>query len=149
MAAAMMLAVVPLAADRQHVVFDDKVDFGSLRTFAMLQGRATTTRPEINNQLVLKTAEFAIRSHFLSKGLQEVPTSPDVVVSFSLGQDRPNGPSVVFDEGVIVVAVTKRDSDTLIWHGTYRDEASSPAKLAELLPAHLKKLLARYPPKKK
>ncbi len=144
-----LLLVVPLAADRRHVVFDDKVDFSGLRTFAIHEGRARTTRPELNNKLILKSVGDAIRLQLVSKGLKEVADSPDVLLSFSLGQDRPNGPSVIFDEGVIVVEITKRDSKSLIWHGTYRDDKSSPARLAERVPAHVKKLLASYPPKGK
>src|SRR5262245_36064166 len=144
-----MLPVAPLVANSQHVVFDDKVDFSHLQTFAIRDGRATTTRPELNNKLVLKSAEDAIRSQLLSRGMKEVATAPDVFVTFSLGQDRPSGPSVTFDQGVVLVQVTKRDSNSLIWHGTYRDERSSPARLAEQVPVYIKKLLAKYPPRKK
>jgi hypothetical protein len=147
--ALLMFGTVPLLADRQYVVFDDKVDFSSLRTFAFQGGRATTTRSELNNALILKSVEDAIRAQLVDKGMKEATTSPDVWVHFSVGQDRPNGPSVTFDEGVIVVQMTKRDSSSLIWHGTYRDEKSSPARLAERLPACIKKLLSGYPPKKK
>jgi hypothetical protein len=143
------LAATPLAAAGQHVVFDDKIDFSRLQTFAIQPGHATTTRPELNNRLILASGEDAIRAQLLTKRLREVATDPDILVSFSLGQDRPNGPSVTFDEGVIVVQVTNRDTSTLIWHGTYRDQRSSPARLAERVPAYIKKLLAGYPPKKK
>jgi hypothetical protein len=144
------LAIAPRAASGQHVVFDDKIDFTRLQTFAIQPGRATTTRPELNNRLILDSAGDAIRAQFAGKRLKEAATdAADVLVSFSIGQDRPNGPSVTFDEGVIVVQVTRRDPRALIWHGTYRDPQSSPAKLAERVPAYIKKLLAGYPPKRK
>jgi hypothetical protein len=144
-----LLTAVPLLADGQYVVFDDKVDFSRLLTFEIQPGRATTTRPELNNRLILASAGDAIRAHLVTKGMKEAATDADVLVSFSLGQDRPSGPSVTFDEGVIVVQITRRDPRALIWHGTYRDQKSSPARLAERVPAYVKKLLAGYPPKKK
>ena len=147
--ALLLVASATLLADRQHVVVDDRVDFTGLRTFEIREGRATTTRSELNNALILKSVEDAIRTHLVSKGLKESTAGSDVVVAFSVGQDRPNGPSVTFDEGVIVVQFMKRDTAALVWHGTYRDQKSSPARLAERLPSLVRKLLAAYPPKRK
>lgn len=46
-----MVLTPVLLADHQHIVSDDKTDFASLRTFAIREGRAATTRPELNNCL--------------------------------------------------------------------------------------------------
>jgi hypothetical protein len=137
-----------LLADHQHVVIDDKADFSTVRTFSIREGRATTTRPELNNKLIFKKIEDAIRAQLSAKGLTEAQNRPDVMVSFSVGEDRPNGPSVIFDRGTLVIEMM-RDGNSLIWHGVFTDDSSTPAKHAEKLPRDVQKLLAEYPPKKK
>jgi hypothetical protein len=148
-ALAVLMLTVPLFADHQHVVFDDKTDFSGLKTFVIREGRATTTRPELNNTLLFKKVEDAIRSQLSAKGLSESQNHPDVSVDFSLGEDRPSGPSVTFHQGTLVIELTKPDDRSLVWHGVYTDENSSPGKFAEKLPADVKKILSDYPPKKK
>jgi hypothetical protein len=145
---AMGLAPV-LLADRRHVVSDDKVDFAGLKTFSLRDGDANTTRPELNNPLVFKKTADAIRAQLSAKGLTESPIRPDALVGFTIGADRPNGPSVIFDQGTLVIDVTVRETNRMVWHGVYTDDRSTPAKVAEKLPAMVQKLLAGYPPRKK
>ena len=147
---AAVLTVMPvLAAGQRHVVFDDKVDFASVTTFAMRAGRATTTRPELNNRLILSKVEPAIRSGLLAKGLKESADAPDVFVAFRVGEDRPNGPSVIFNRGTLVIEVIARDGNRTIWQGIQTDDTTNPGKVAERLPGSVKKLLSEYPPKRK
>jgi hypothetical protein len=146
---AVVLCTAVLLADRQHVVADDKVDFAVLKSFSIREGRATTTRPELNNKLILQNIGNAIRRQLSAKGLTETPDRSDVVVGFTIGQDRPNGPSVTFDQGTLVIDITTRAGNALIWHGVYTDDKSPPAKVAEKLPRGVEKLLGEYPPKKK
>jgi uncharacterized protein DUF4136 len=138
-----------LLADRRHVVSDDKVDFAGLKTFSIRGGSAKTTRPELNNKLIFKKIGDAIRAQLSAKGLTESQDRPDVMVGFTIGDDRPNGPSVIFDQGTLVIAMTARGSDSLIWQGVYTDDKSTPATLAGKLPGMVHKLLSEYPPKKK
>lgn len=138
-----------LLADHRHVISDDKVDFAVLRTFSIREGAAKTTRPELNNTLIFKKTEDAIRAQLSAKGLTESPNRPDVIVSFTIGDDRPNGPSVIFDQGTLVIAMTARESNSMVWQGVYTDDRSTPAKVAEKLPGMVQKLLSEYPPKKK
>jgi len=147
--AAVVLCAPVLLTDRQHVVADDKVDFSALKSFAIREGRATTTRPELSNKLIFQNIANAIRRQLSAKGLTESPDRPDVVVGFTIGNDRPNGPSVTFDQGTLVIDITTRAGNNTIWHGVYTDDKSSPAKVAEKLPRGVEKLLAEYPPKKK
>ena len=146
---AVLLCAPALLADRQHVVADDKVDFSALKSFAIREGRATTTRPELNNTLMFQNIENAIRKQLVAKALTEVPDRSDVIVGFTIGQDRPNGPSTTFDQGTLVIDITTRADNTLIWHGVYTDDKSSPARVAEKLPRGVEKLLGVYPPKQK
>ena len=145
---AMLFATLPLA-DRHHVVSDDKVDFSGLKTFSLAEGGATTTRPELNNPLIFKKIRDAIRVQLSAKGLTESQNRPDVMVNFTIGEDRPNGPSVIFDQGTLVIDMTARDGSSQIWHGVYTDDKSTPAKLAQKLPGKVRSLLSAYPPKKK
>jgi hypothetical protein len=138
-----------LLADRHHVVADDKADFSALRTFSIREGSAKTSRPELNNKLMFKKIEDAIRAQLSAKGLTESQHSPDLVVSFVLGEDRRRGPSMVFDQGTLVIELTRRDSNSMIWQGVYTDEDSTPAKVAEKLPRNVQKLFSEYPPKKR
>jgi hypothetical protein len=147
--AALLLTPV-LLPEPQHVVSDSTADFASLKTFSIREGRATTRRPELNNKLLFDKVEAAIRTQLLSKGLTETDDRPDMSVGFTVGEDRPNGPSVTFNQGTLVIDITARDTSKSVWQGVYRDgRNSSPAKVAEKLPDNVKKLLSAYPPKKK
>jgi hypothetical protein len=148
LATAMLLAPL-LLADRRHVVSDDKVDFAGLKTFSVREGRAKTTRPELNNKLILKKTEDAIRAQLLRKGLTELQDRSDVMVSFTIGDDRPNGPSVIFDQGTLVIDMTARAGNSMIWQGVYTDDSSTPARVAAKLSGMVQRLLSEYPPKKK
>src|SRR5262245_20495020 len=147
--AALLLTPV-LLAEPQSVVSDRTADFASLRTFAIQDGRATTRRPELNNKLLFDKVEDAIRTQLLSKGLTETDDRPDLSIAFTVGEDRPNGPSVTFNQGTLVIDITARETNKQVWQGVYREgRTSSPAKVAEKLPGNVKKLLSDYPPKKK
>jgi Domain of unknown function (DUF4136) len=144
-----MLVAPLLLADHHHVVSDGNVDFSTLKTFSILEGRATTTRPELNNRLIFKKVEDAIRMQLSAKGLTEAQSQSDVVVGFRVGEDRPHGPSVTFDRGTLVIDMTTRAGSSMIWQGVYTDDNTTPAKVAEKLPRYVQKLLSEYPPKKK
>jgi hypothetical protein len=144
----LLLFAPALLAGRREVIIDDKADFTRIKTFLMREGQATTTRPELSNRLFLANISDAIRRQLSAKGLTESPDRPDVMVRFTIGQDRPHGPSVVFDRGTLVIEMTARESGASIWHGVYTDETSAPAKVAEKMPGKVQSLLAEFPPKK-
>lgn len=147
-AVAVMLAT-PLLAEQRHVVSAAEADFASVKTFSLQEGRATTKRPELNNPLIFQKVGDAIRKALVSKGLTESATQSDVTIGFVVGEDRPNGPSVIFNRGTLVIDVTARDGNTMIWQGVYTDNGTNPAKIADKLPGYVQKLLSMYPPKKK
>jgi len=147
--AVVLLCTPVLLADRQHVVADDKMDFSALKSFSISEGRATTTRPELSNTLIFQHIADAIRKQLAGKGLTETPDRSDVIVGFTIGQDRPNGPSTTFDQGTLMIDITTRAGNTLIWHGVYTDDKSTPAKVADKLSCRVQKLLPAYPPTQK
>jgi hypothetical protein len=146
-----LILIAPLCiADHRHVIADDKTDFSRIKTFTFLEGRATTMRPELNNRLIFKKVEEAIRTQLSAKGLNEKPDQPDIVIGFAIGSDKPLGPSVTFNQGMLTIEFTQRVEGKLIWQGVLtEDEGSTPAKVAERLPSSVKKRLAAYPPMKK
>jgi hypothetical protein len=147
---AALIAGAPLfLADSHHVIADDKIDFASIKTFAIGEGSATTTRPELNNKLILKKVGDAIRAQLLAKGLTEGQNRADVVLSYTVGQDRRSGPRTVFDKGSLLIQIKTRDTNSLVWQGVYTHEEDNPAKVAEKLADRVQKLFSEYPPKKK
>jgi hypothetical protein len=175
--AGLMFSATALAqSDSQNINFDDKTDFSKIKTFRVREGMATTEKPEINNTLFLKNLGIAIREELLKKGLKETADKPDILVDYRVdgtefsvvreGQPetrvpdvpgirggmviRGMGPQPVrYSEGMLAIDVTLRESNLLVWQGIYRDQESKGSKLAQKLPADAKKLLSKYPPKKK
>ena len=147
--AATLVLVGAIASAQQHIILDIEADFASFKTFSIEQGRAKTKRPEIDNDLIFRKVEDAIRKALVAKGLRESATQSDLTIGFVLGEDRPNGPSVIFNRGTLVIDLTARDGDRMVWQGVYTDTTNNPAKVAERLPGYVEKLLSAYPPKKK
>jgi hypothetical protein len=172
--AGLILCSSLLLADDQHIDFDEKVDFSSLKTFAIRDAKINSQKPEFNNRLFVQKIGEAIRLELTAKGLKETADRPDILVNFSLSgkdystverhpgtrvPDTPGhrgyvvegtGPtSVLSSEGTLVIDLIANASGGLIWRGTYRDEESSPPRLARKLPIDAKKLLSEFPPKKK
>jgi hypothetical protein len=156
---AVLLLLAPgLIADSRHIEADDKTDFSAFKTFVVREGRATSRKAEINNKLLLKRIEDAIRTGLSSKGLKESQDNPDLVVTFSLSEEGQRGVVgrgirnvrvVNTSEGLLVIDMTKRDTNSLVWHGIYTDQEGDAAKLAKKLPDDAKKLMSEYPPKKR
>jgi hypothetical protein len=153
-----LLAAPVLVADEHHVVSDEKTDFSTFKTFTIHEGKTASRKPEINNKLTLKSVEDAIRSGLLSKGLKESQDRPDLVVTFSLdeqgqrgviGRGLRNTRVIRTSEGTLVLLITHRATNNLVWQGVYLDDEGTAAKLAKKLPNDARKLLKEYPPKKK
>jgi hypothetical protein len=151
----MLLAPI-LTADTRHIEADEKADFSAFRTFVVREGRATSRKVEINNPLLLTKIQDAIRTALSSKGMKETPDRPDLVVTFSLGEQGQRGVVgrgirdmrvISTSEGTLVIEMTSGTS--VVWHGTYTDGEADAAKLAKKLPDDAKKLISEYPPKKK
>lgn len=148
--------------------------FGALRTFAFGTTAIGINRPEIRNPLIIEQTTAAIRSALLARGLTEDAADADVTVGWTLGgqgfavnpwgraiptdRRRDNwrdvetpggGQAESFIEGLLVLDVTQRSTGLLVWRGVYRDTEKDAARLARNLPGDARKLLSRYPSRKR
>jgi hypothetical protein len=148
----LILSAALLFADDRTVDFDRHTDFTTLKTFALREGKVNSPEPELNNTLLLKKIADAIRMELTSRRLKETLNNPDVIVDFNItGQDftEGRGGPISSSEGTLVIDLTKRDSQALVWRSVYRDSERNNAKLAQKLPGDVKKSLSDYPPKQK
>jgi hypothetical protein len=156
-----LLAVTVLCrstfADEHSVVFDDHTEFSKLKTFAIRDGKCDSTRPELNNPLYLKRLAETIRAALTAKGMRETAGQPDIFVDYRVvgtevsTADRPSERlrgGVLFAQGTVTVDLVRRDPKLLVWEGIYHDDESNGSKLAQSLASDIRKLLAKYPPKK-
>src|SRR5262249_28165660 len=85
LAAVLLFAASPVPDDRT-ADFDPSVDFSQFKTFALGQARLRSPKPELNNDIIKKKVQDAIRAELIKRGLQEATLqSADVVVSFGFG----------------------------------------------------------------
>jgi hypothetical protein len=150
----MLVAPVP-AADRR-VQVDPNTDFSIFRTFAVRAGAASSRNPEIDNVLTMKKVEDTVRRELVARGLKETPDPPDLIVTFSVSEGAQRGAPPPgqrgarrLSAGTLIIDMTRRDTRTLVWHGTYSDTVDSPGTLAGRLPGYARNLLSEFPPKKK
>jgi Domain of unknown function (DUF4136) len=147
-------------ADQRTINFDAEVDFSRIKTFAIGEMKNKSTLPELNNPLLLQGVADAIRAQLTAKGLRETSDSPDVLMNCHIDDiyyDGPEGnpqrgvgPSGRRPiQGILVVDMMQRDSNMLIWQGSYRDDEDNGSKVARNLPLNVGKVLTQYPPKKR
>src|SRR5437868_5647157 len=84
---ALLLVLAPglLPAQKVTVEFDQAMEFASLKTFNLRSGQIHSKNPSLNNDIVRKNLETAIRKKLTEKGLTESASGADLNVSFSLG----------------------------------------------------------------
>lgn len=167
---AMLDSGVVRSAEGPVITFENAVDFKSLRTFAIVDGRIDANKPEINNRLFRQRMTNAIRASLTAKGLKEVTDRPDFTVTYQIsdgdysvverrpamrvprngdqeGYNIPVGPTpVLYTEGTLVIDIHNA-SKVLVWRGTYRDRETKSPSLSRNLSLDAGKLLAKYPPK--
>src|SRR5437870_1069176 len=82
-----VLAALPalLSAQKVTVEFDQAMELASLKTFSLQNGQIHSKNPSLNNDIVRKNLEMAIRKKLIEKGLTESASQADLNVSFSLG----------------------------------------------------------------
>jgi hypothetical protein len=162
----MVLALTTSAAwaDQRDIDADPSADFSSFKTFRIRDGQVTTKSPELNSPLTRKKIEEGLRTQLTGKGLAEVATEPDLVLTWRFGSANKRevqtwatgrwgrGRRVTaykFTEGTLVVDLYQRVGQELVWRGVYRDDESNPGKLSNRLDDDIKKLFKDFPPKKK
>jgi len=155
----LILAILPaaLVADEHSVTFDEHTDFSKLRTFAIRNVRCDSVRPELNNTLYFKKLADTIRTVLSAKGLKETADRPDLFVDYRISgtevstADEPNRRfrgGDLYIEGTVTVDLVRREPSLLVWEGIYHENEDNGSKYAQKLPADVKKLLRKYPPKK-
>jgi len=170
--ASVLLAAPMLAADEKSIVFDENVDFSTVRTFAIRERTIDSDKPELDNRLFRQQLDDTVRTTLTSKRLREVATDPDVWIDYHLagtdysviggqrGLRIPPGPfgsrgtvipgtgprPELFTEGTLVIDMITNPAGALVWRGTYRDEEKSGPTLARKLPNDARALLSEYPP---
>jgi hypothetical protein len=157
---------VPLLmwADRSEIDFDPEADFTQFKTFAIRRGAVHTKKPELNNDLVHKKVEAALRARLTAKGLTEATTKPDLGVVWSLGaaerrevRRTPAGrrgwrsrvDPFRYTEGTLVIDLIQTGTRELVYRATYIDDESNAGKLSQKLEKDVAKALDKYPPPSK
>src|SRR5262249_1490769 len=74
-----------LIADDRNVDYDPQADFSKYKTFMFREGEILTKAPDLNSPLVRKKIDAAIRAQLVAKGLREVESQGDLVVTYRLG----------------------------------------------------------------
>src|SRR5262245_59605350 len=82
------LGAIALSADDRHVDFDQHIDFSTLKSFALHEGKVNSPSPELNNPLLVHKVGDAIRAVLVSKGLTETPVDPDLIVDYSIAGEE-------------------------------------------------------------
>jgi hypothetical protein len=159
-----LLLAFAVSADDHSVDFDPGADFSQIKTFALGRQRTiNSNKPELNDELVKKKLDLAVRTELTKKGLLEVPAQDcDMVVRYHLGSVNKTETTVWigrwggthratehFTEGTLILNLVRRDTKELLWRGVYRDDEKRPAKLSEHLPRNVARLFEKYPPGKK
>ena len=161
---ALFLIAPGLFADDRDIDYDHQTDFLKFKTFVLREGELNSKTPTLQSPLVRKKIDEAIRAQLTAKGLREVQSQADLVVTYRFSSFRgtaawsfPAGrrgrrtrvERIKFTEGTLAVDLTSREQSSLVWRGVYRDDESDPSKISEKLPNDIKKLFSDYPPKKK
>jgi Domain of unknown function (DUF4136) len=152
-------------AQKVNIDFDEKVDFSTFKTFMIRQGTMQSPVPALNNELTQKHLERAIEHELTARGLTKGDgASADLNVFYTLGsrgaterQESPGGPfgrgtrveRVPVTEGNLVIALRDPKTRSLVWRGIASDEKANPADIAKKLDDWVRKVVEKYPPKKK
>jgi hypothetical protein len=162
----LILASLPvlLLAQKVTVEFDQGMEFGSLKTFTLQNGQIHSKNESLNNDIVRKNLETAIRKKLTEKGLTEATSQPDLNVSYSLGSanrtQKERYPSrwggrggrrvtTHYTEGTLTIDMRDPRRHELVWRAVAITEERDPAKIQAKLDAMVKKAFDKYPPKKK
>jgi hypothetical protein len=152
-----------LAAQKVTVEFDQAMEFGSLKSFTLHKGQIHSKNPSLNNDIVRKNLETAIRQRLTEKGLTEAGSQADLTVSFTLGSanrtdverypTRWGGPgrrvAHRYTEGTLTIDLRDPRRQELVWRAVAVADEHDPGKIQGKLDAMVKKSFDKYPPKKK
>ena len=160
-----ILVLAPNAfAQKINIDFDEQVDFSKFKTFMIRQGTMQSPAPALNNELTEKHLERALEHELTARGLTKGDgASADLNVFYTLGSRGaaeqevfPAGPRglgtrvvrVPVTAGNLVISLRDPKTRSLVWRGIASDEKANPADIAKKLDDWVKKVVAKYPPKK-
>ena len=154
-----------LTAQKVTIEFDESMEFGSLKSFTLKKGTIQSKNPSLNNDIVRKNLETAIRKHLTDKGLTESSSQADLTISYSLGSANrtererfpasrggPRGGRRVpyrYTEGTLTIDMRDPRRQELVWRAVAVADEQDPNKIQAKLDAMVKKSFDKYPPKKK
>ena len=143
--------------------FDDTVDFGKFKTFAVREGQMNSPSPALNSELTKKRIATAIERALTARGLTKADGASDLNVFFTLGSrgvvEREEFPAgrrglrtrverVPAIEGNLVIGLRDPATRSLVWRGIASDDKASPIDISKKLDEWVKKIVDKYPPKK-
>ena len=159
-----LLAVQGVRAQKVTMEFDQSVDFGKYKTFAIRDGRLNSANPALNSDLVKKQIEADIEHDLTAKGLTMVVGGPaDLNVRYTFGAVRkaeleayPAGwygwgtryVRVPYAEGTLVIDLRDPTTRSLVWRAIAAEEKSDASKIEGKIDDMVKKSINKYPPKK-
>ena len=150
-------------AQRITVEFDETVEFARFKTFAIRDGQLRSPSPALNSELTRKRIDQDIERALTAKGLTRTTGAADLNLFYTLGSRRsvetetyPAGwrglrtrvARVSNTEGNLVIDLRDPRTRSLVWRGIATEEKPDPAKVAGKLDDMVKKVIAKYPPKK-
>ena len=162
----LLILSAALAARAQKVTieFDQSVDFGKYKTFAIRGGQLNSKNPALNSELVQKRIDADIERGLTARGLTMVSGPSDLNVRYRLGTARkaeleayPAGwrglgtrvVRVPFTEGTLVIDLRDPSTRSLVWRAIASEEKSDAIKIEGKLDDMVRKSIEKYPPKLK
>jgi hypothetical protein len=155
---------VVLPAQKVTIEFDEAMEFSSLKSFTLQKGQLHSKNPSLNNDIVRKNLETAIRKRLTEKGLTEASTQADLSISYSLGSANRTeteryparwggrgGRRVThrYTEGTLTIDMRDPRRQELVWRAVAVANEQDPSKISGKLDSMVKKSFDKYPPKKK
>jgi uncharacterized protein DUF4136 len=151
-------------AQKLNIDFDEQVDFSQFKTFTIRQGTMASPRPALSDELTQKHLERALERELTARGLKKADGAPDLNVFYILGSRgvveqevfpagrRGLGTRVVrvpATEGSLLISLRDPKTRSLVWRGIAWDEKANPTDIAKKLDDWVRKVIEKYPPKKK
>ena len=163
MLAASLMLVSSAFAQKVTTEFDESVDFGKFKTFAIREGQMRSPNPALNSELTKKRLEAELERALTARGLTKATGRSDLNVFYTFGSLRrvetesyPAGwrglgtrvAKVPYAEGTLVIDLRDPTTRSLVWRGVATEDERNPSKLADKLDDMVKKAVGKYPPKK-
>jgi hypothetical protein len=157
------MCVPDAVAQKVTTEFDEAIDFGRFKTFAVREGQLNSRSPVLNSELTKKRVEAEIERALMARGLTKATGPSDLNVFYSFGAQRrveaetyPAGwrglrtrvARVPYAEGTLVIDLRDPATRALVWRAIATEEERDPAKLSDKLDDMVRKSIEEYPPEK-